>query len=444
MSAALINHLWQSTLFAAGVALITLALRRNAAAVRHGLWLVASLKFLAPFSVLYQLGAWAGLPVIPTGEPNFLSQAIELSAPVLSPSHSLVVLGPSSAQAWGSLAGLTWAAGAALLAVRWWLAWHAADSIVRAARPVPGSPPDARVTEAAIEPAVARVFHPVVLLPVALLGRLTGPQLGAVLAHEREHIARRDNLVAHLQRLVETVFWFHPMVWWIGRQLVEERERACDEAVLEKGHDPREYAEGILAVCRHCHQFAHASGTSSALSGDLTRRIRAIVADAPPVAIGYLKAFGLGLAALALTTAPLLAGAAEGTLRRLEQLAHDTRNLWSADLHVRPASGSRDRSRVVTEAHAVVIRNSSIRELVALTYGVEPASVVGGGDWLDSPRYDIRAEVRDPVADPDNFDPAALRAVVNKLLATRFDLRVHVNRRCQEPCGLAQLTEASR
>jgi hypothetical protein len=54
---------------------------------------------------------------------------------------------------------------------------------------------------------------------------------------------------------------------------------------------------------------------------------------------------------------------------------------------------------------------------------------------MDSPRYIVRAVARTPVSDPEDLDPHALRGIVTKLLATRFDLRVEVNRRCQSPCG---------
>lgn len=54
---------------------------------------------------------------------------------------------------------------------------------------------------------------------------------------------------------------------------------------------------------------------------------------------------------------------------------------------------------------------------------------VNGGSWLDNARYDIRIEMQDAVADPDRFDPLALQGVVNKLLASRFDLQIHVNQR---------------
>ncbi|SPF56853.1 hypothetical protein SBA4_940032 [Candidatus Sulfopaludibacter sp. SbA4] len=51
---------------------------------------------------------------------------------------------------------------------------------------------------------------------------------------------------------VETVFWSHPLVWWIGKRMLEEREKACDEAVLHTRCWPRAYADAILRVCRPC------------------------------------------------------------------------------------------------------------------------------------------------------------------------------------------------
>ena len=77
-----------------------------------------------------------------------------------------------------------------------------------------------------------------------------GAQWEAVLAHELCHVRRRDNLTSAIHMIVEAVFWFHPLVWWIGARLVEERERACDEAVLSLGNEPRDYAEAILNICK--------------------------------------------------------------------------------------------------------------------------------------------------------------------------------------------------
>jgi bla regulator protein BlaR1 len=290
------------------------------------------------------------------------------------------------------------------------------------------------VTDADIEPAVARVIHPVVLLPAALLGRLSSAQMSAVLAHEGEHIARRDNLKAGAHRLVETLFWFHPAVWWIGRRMLEERERACDEVVLGSGHDPVDYAAGILEVCRHCR--TRVPLFSAAGSGDLTRRVRYILGSGQPSSLSPIKALALSLAVTLTAAAPLFAGAAHGTARRHELLTVNSLALGSADVYLEQAlDGGTSPHEVLAARNEVVIRNSTLRDMVALAYGVHPWEVVGGGEWMDSPRYVVRAVARTPVSDPEDLDPHALRGIVTKLLANRFDLRVEVNSRCQSPCG---------
>jgi hypothetical protein len=327
-----------------------------------------------------------------------------------------------------------WVGGALVVGARWFLAWYAAESLVRAARPAPGALAEARITDADIEPAVARVFHPVVLLPSALLGRLTPSEADAVLAHEREHIARNDNLKDAVHRLTETLFWFHPAVWWIGRQMIEERERACDEAVLAYGHDGGEYASGILAVCRHCSTSAMA--TATATSGNLTQRVRYILGDGRPAAVGAVKALALMVATIAATTLPMIAGAVDGTAHRLELLATNSRALGMAEFTISPAAiDAGGRHRIIAGREGVLIRNTSLRDLIALAYGVERWQVKGNWQWLDSLRYDIRAVTRDPVSEPEELDPYALRELTTKLLATRFDLEIHVNRQCQAPCG---------
>ena len=112
------------------------------------------------------------------------------------------------------------------------------------------------------EPGVVGIWRPVLLLPEGLADRLTPAQLNAVIAHERCHVGRHDNLAAAVHMLVEAIFWFHPLVWWIERRMIDERERACDEAVLRAGNDPDEYAEGILDRLQ-----IHPAGTSRMRGG---------------------------------------------------------------------------------------------------------------------------------------------------------------------------------
>ena len=441
MIAALLDHLWQSTLFCGVVWVIARLCRSNSAALRHGLWLTASLKFLVPFAALYGLGALAGLPA--AVEPHFFEPAVQAAVPVVTPTTSFQVAAPEAGPGVIGLLAAIWLLGAFVIAVRWMLAWRAADLQVRAARSAPGAPPDARLTDAAVEPAVVGSFHQVVLLPVALLGKLTAPQMNAVLTHEREHIRRYDNLTANLHRLVETLFWFHPAVWWIGRQLVEERERACDEAVIESGHDGAEYAAGILEVCRHCVGRPRVPYSVSALSGNLAARIRRILAGAPPAAAGFAKVSALLLGALACAGIPLITGAADGTLRRATLLALNTRALESAEITVVVATRALAQPVVAAGPREVWIRDSSLRDMVALSFEMQSGQVKGDGDLLDSPRYDVRFATRNPVSDPHSLDPSALRGLVTRLLAERFDLEVYVNQRCQSPCGRLALAGAN-
>lgn len=428
MIGALIDHLWQSTLFCAAVWSITLALRANGAAVRHALWMLASVKFLVPFSALYTVGAAAGLPTPVESQPAFLLETVAATVPVISPSTGLEAA-PGLPVTTVILFAI-WIAGAAFVASRWFAGWRLAETLIRAARPAPGTPPDVWITDADIEPSVARVFHPVVLLPAALLRRLDRAQLTAVLAHEYEHISRDDVLKDHVHRLVVTLFWFFPPVWWIGRRLVDERERACDEGVLARGYDAGDYAAGILAVCRHCRSQPrlerHAHAASGALSGDLTQRVRHILHAAPPVAVGVLKAMALAIGTMVAATVPLFAGALDGDAHRRSLAAIHSEQLGDAVVYVEVAASDAPRD-IDVRAGEIVIQNYSLRDLVALTYDVNRHQVMGGGVWLDSPRYDFRVEVPGGVSDPQDFDPVALRGVVNRLLTSRFDLLIHTN-----------------
>jgi hypothetical protein len=100
-----------------------------------------------------------------------------------------------------------------------------------------------------IEPGVFGILRPVLLLPEDITERLPPKHLDAVIAHELCHIQRRDNLTTAIHMMVEALFWFHPLVWWIKLRLTDEQERACDEQVLLLGGDPQVYSESILKIC---------------------------------------------------------------------------------------------------------------------------------------------------------------------------------------------------
>ena len=72
------------------------------------------------------------------------------------------------------------------------------------------------VANASLEPGVFGIWRPVLLWPSSISARLTDAQIEAILAHELAHVRRRDNLAAALHMAVQSLFWFHPAVWWIS------------------------------------------------------------------------------------------------------------------------------------------------------------------------------------------------------------------------------------
>jgi len=101
---------------------------------------------------------------------------------------------------------------------------------------------------------------------------LTDQELEAVLLHEVAHVRRRDNLVSLFQSWLGCVFWFHPVVWLINRQLLQERERACDEEVLSHTRNSQEYLSSLLKVFRSS-LGEKLAGASLITGSNLKRRI---------------------------------------------------------------------------------------------------------------------------------------------------------------------------
>jgi beta-lactamase regulating signal transducer with metallopeptidase domain len=97
-------------------------------------------------------------------------------------------------------------------------------------------------------PAVLGYFKPILVIPVSVLTKLTPEQLEAVLWHELSHIKRNDYLVNLLQIACETIFFYHPVVWWISGNIRQEREHCCDDMVLNKGADSANYARALCLL----------------------------------------------------------------------------------------------------------------------------------------------------------------------------------------------------
>ena len=88
--------------------------------------------------------------------------------------------------------------------------------------------------------------RPTIALPTALYAQCTPGALQDIIVHELVHLKRRDPLLNMLSQGVVALYWFHPLVHWAARSLVEMRECACDDWVVAQSGDPLTYAETLL------------------------------------------------------------------------------------------------------------------------------------------------------------------------------------------------------
>jgi uncharacterized protein (TIGR03435 family) len=352
---ALVNHLWQSTVCIVGAWLLTIALRRNQARMRYFLWMIASAKFLVPFSLLIAAGQWShpNTPVAGPG-PSFLTFMGSFTQPLsLSEGAAHVVaLAPGALPAAsttsitvnhvdllpGALLAL-WVLGTCFLLARWGWRWWSLSKVVQTASPLTlDCELPVRETRLHLEPGVFGVLHPVLLLPEGIRERLNETQLDAIIAHELCHVRRCDNLTAIVHMLVEAVFWFYPPVWWIGARLLEERERACDEAVLESHREPLAYAEGILSVCKSCVE-APMSWVSGVTGSDLKKRITRIMAHQVTHRLDVSRKLLLALVAIFVIAVPVTVGVLHAGGRPAQTAPPGTAivGTWQGTLHTSQA-----------------------------------------------------------------------------------------------------------
>lgn len=388
---ALFNHLWQSTLFAGTVALAALALRRNAARTRYWLWLAASVKFMLPFSLFVLTGARVQLP---PGTPSLHATTVEQISNYFAPVAVLPAKPAGAVFPWPFVLGAIWLAGVAFLTIRWFRRWRRIRNAARRGTrlnlrfPVP-----VLSARSEIEPGVFGVFRPVLLVPQGLAEHLTQEQLDAVLAHESRHIVCRDNLTGAVHMCVEALFWFHPLVWWIGARLMDERERDCDEAVLRRGSRPRDYAEGLVSVCRTYVEspLACASGISGS---DLKKRIRGIMMWLPSTPMTIRGKVTLTVAAMAVLSIPLAIGIVRAqTLPAAPEYGYE-----AASVH-RSAPGDASETFGVGPRGGLRTRGASVMVLLQWSYDLPDYRFADAPGWLSSERYDI-------VLTPDTSDVA--------------------------------------
>jgi bla regulator protein blaR1 len=97
-------------------------------------------------------------------------------------------------------------------------------------------------------PLTAGYIKPIILFPVAMISRLSIEQVEAILLHELAHIKRNDYALNILQRQIEIILFFNPMVWIMSREIKKEREFCCDDLVVEYSNNPGIYASALALL----------------------------------------------------------------------------------------------------------------------------------------------------------------------------------------------------
>jgi uncharacterized protein (TIGR03435 family) len=432
------DHLWQSTIVAAIAGLLTLAFRRNRAAVRYWLWLTASVKFLVPFTVLMAIGArlgWRSATALPLQtEVAFIFDAVS------QPFSQLAANSAAASAAAGAPSGLVdsltlvflaiWFTGFAGLLFAWLIRWRRVADAARAATPLDGRelailrrlevivgikrPIALRSPSGTVEPGVFGILRAVLLWPRHISEHLSEQQVEAIVAHEVCHVRRRDNLAAAVHMVVEAVFWFHPLVWWLGARLVDERERACDEEVVRLGSGRQVYADSILRTCEFYVKspFECVAGVTGS---DLKKRIEAIMRSDGGDKLNAWKKLLLVTTGAVTVAAPVVIGVLNGPqLSAQSQAAPPGSPAFEVASVKTNRTGDNRVMNMLQSGGRYTATNITLRMLIRNAYRLQDSQISSGPSWIDSDHYDVVAK-----------GEAQFSLMLQGLLADRFKLTFH-------------------
>ena len=317
-------------------------LRGRAASTRHSVWA----GVLAAVLMLPVIGAFApsiDLPLLPAANERAAQGARE-TAPVRELSiftdapaasgQSRVALDPIPAASaptpsWyaslsaGQIAVAAWLAVAMLLALRVIVAHIQARALLRAcadpgerltravedvARALRIRTPPVRVAASGMMPAVIGIARPSLVMP-SDADRWSDERLELVLRHECAHVRRRDTLMQAVSHAATAAYWWHPLAWIAARNIVRERELACDDLVIASGTPAERYAEHLLDIARSMKGSRQPALAALAMArtSQLEGRLISLLDDRPRGSKpSRAMAAGIGLAIVAgLAIAPI-------------------------------------------------------------------------------------------------------------------------------------------
>jgi bla regulator protein blaR1 len=445
------NHLWQSTLFVFAATLLTFLFRKSHARVRYWLWLAASIKFLIPFSLLVSIGS----------SINFSWKQSALI------SHTAFSYVESFNQPFGSIGAPTVMATAkpdpihwipAILAAIWFLGviavlllYSAKGRNVSAAVRKSALLKDRRLCDilralelrsgcrkriklalssSTIEPGVFGIFQPILVMPKEIVVQLNDSELEAIIAHEVAHVCRRDNFFSALHMFIEALFWFHPIVWWLGAKLVQERESACDEEVLRLGKDPQAYAKGIVKVCEF-YVASPLACVAGVTGSDIKQRINAIMSHRLGVKLSIAKKVTLAMASAFALAFPVYIGLfqtpSSQAQSQTEPMAFGHQTIPKNNRYdvVSIKRGIKGKSQAFSASPlAFRYENFSLPEVISNLSGLPPYRIIGLPAWTSSETFSVQAKSAVPAK-----SYLESWAMLIPVLEDRFKLKYHSEKR---------------
>lgn len=272
-------------------------------------------------------------------------------------------------------------------------------------------------------PVAVGFARPAVILPASLPPQLSREEMDHVLLHETAHLARWDDWTTLLSRLLGAALALHPVAVWILHRIELERERACDEWVVNRTQSARPYARSLarLYELRFPDQRAAllASGVFSRGSG-LAERIDALLSRGREfttrvsiVRVGASCAALIGLTAVASFLPQWIAFA---------QAPRPSFDVASIKRH------TEEDGRITFAAlpgGRLTVVNNTMSNVINNAYGIAPYQLIGAPDWVksESEHYDIEAKGTETAGQRD------IMLMLQTLLADRFAMRTHFETR---------------
>lgn len=313
---ALVHFLWQGLAVGMAAALALMLLRNARPQTRYAVACVA----LALCVMLPVLGIVRGL----NADAAIVVPSVSTVVPAAEPVASMTIVPLSS---WRSTLQIRlpwivalWSLGAGLLALRMALGMAWVDRVRRTHAGAIDAKWQARLDRLAAtfgldrnvslrvvddldSPVAAGWWRPMVLVPAALIARMPPELLEALLAHELAHIKRHDYLVNLIQSAVEALLFYHPVVWWLSKQMRVERERIADDLAAQAIGEPRRMALALqqLDLLSSQPRFSAPQLAPAANGDNLMSRIQHLIRPGQHALSWKIALPILGLSAICLT-----------------------------------------------------------------------------------------------------------------------------------------------